>query len=148
MQGNVDLRWFINYQVEPFQDRHCFWVASATVELSYHQLDVNIAAEYGQYSCQYQAILAHENEHVRVAQEILSPYAQQIRAALTTLSIPTRDLPAVAESPEQARAHVQAVFQQVLLPVRDKMNQLVRARQAKVDTLENYRRTWQRCRKW
>ena len=148
MQGNVDLRWFINYKVEPYQDVSCFWVASANVELSYHQLDVNIAAEYEPGSCQYEAILDHEREHVQIAQIILQPYAQQIRAALTTLAIPTRDIPAVAASPEAARAEVQAVFRRVLLPVRDKMNRVVRARQAEVDTRENYRRTFRQCRRW
>ena len=148
MQGEVDLRWFIKYQIEDFQDGSCFWVESANVELSYHQLDVNIAAEYEPGSCQYEAILDHEKEHVVIAQNILSPYAQQIRAALTTLSIPTPDLPAVADSPEQARAQVQAVFRRVLLPVREQMSQLVRARQAEVDTRENYRRTFRQCRRW
>ncbi len=148
MQGEVDLRWFINYHIEDFQDGSCYWVASANVELSYHQLDVNIASEYEPGSCQYEAILDHEKEHVVVAQNILSPYAQQIRAALTTLSIPTPDLPAVADSPAEARAQVQAVFRRVLLPVRDQMSRLVRARQADVDTRENYRRTFRQCRRW
>ena len=148
MQGDVDLRWFISYKVEPFGNHNCFWVAAVNVELSYHQLDVNIAAEYEPGSCQYEAILDHEKEHVQVAQRILSPYAQQIRQALTTLSIPTRDLPALADSPEQARAQVQAVLRQTLVPVHNQMNQIVREQQADVDTLENYRRTWRQCRRW
>jgi hypothetical protein len=148
MQGNVDLRWFINYQVTEVSNGTCFWVASADVELSYLQLDVNIAAEYKPGSCQYAAILDHEKQHVRVAQKIMSPYAQQIKQALTTLSIPTPDLPSVADSPEQAREEVQEVFRRVLLPVRDQMNKLVRARQAEVDTLQNYRRTFKQCRRW
>jgi phosphoenolpyruvate carboxylase len=123
-------------------------VAGANVELSYHQLDVNIAAEYEPGSCQYEAILEHELEHVAVAQQIMSPYAQQIEQALTTLSIPTPDLPSIADSPDQARAEVQEVFRRVLLPVRDQMNQLVRARQADVDTPENYRWTFKKCRRW
>ncbi|NNE82399.1 MAG: hypothetical protein HKN28_00350 [Alphaproteobacteria bacterium] len=148
MQGNVDLRWFINYKVNEVSNGTCFWVASADVELSYHQLDVNIAAEYEPGSCQYEAILEHEFEHVAVAQQIMSPYAQQIEQALTTLSIPTPDLPSIADSPAQARAEVQEVFRRVLLPVRDQMNQLVRARQADVDTPENYRWTFKKCRRW
>jgi len=148
MQGDVDLRWFINFKVEPFGNGNCFWVSVVDVELSYQQLDVNIAAEYEPGSCQYEAILDHEKEHVQVAQKILSPYAQQIQQALTTLSIPTRDLPALADSEEQARAQVQSVLRQTLLPVHDQMSRLVRERQADVDTLENYRRTWRQCRKW
>jgi hypothetical protein len=45
MQGEVDLRWFIDYKIEDFKGRKCFWVASANVSLSYHQLDVNVARE-------------------------------------------------------------------------------------------------------
>ena len=71
-----------------------------------------------------------------------------VEQALTTLSIPTPDLPSIADSPDQARAEVQEVFRRVLLPVRDQMNQLVRARQADVDTPENYRWTFKKCRRW
>ncbi|NKB49167.1 MAG: hypothetical protein GKS02_07370 [Alphaproteobacteria bacterium] len=148
MLGNVDLRWFINYKVEEIANGTCFWVANANVELSYHQLDINIASEYEPGSCQYEAILDHEKEHVVVAQRILSPYAQQIQQVLTTLSIPTADLPSVADSPEEAQAQVQEVFRRVLLPVRDQMNQRVRAQQAEVDTRENYARTFRQCRRW
>jgi len=148
MQGDVDLRWFIKYEIEEFGDSNCFWVASADVELAYRQLDVNIASEYEPGSCQYEAILDHENEHVQVARSIMGPYAQQIYASLTTLSIPTPDLPSVADSPEQARAEVHKVFKRLLTPVRDKMHRVLRAKQAEVDTRENYRRTFRQCRRW
>lgn len=148
MQGDVDLRWFIKYGIREYRDGICFWVASADVELAYRQLDVNIASEYEPGSCQYEAILDHENEHVQVARSIMSPYAQQIRASLTTLSIPTPHLPSVADSPQQARAQVNEVFRRQLMPVRERMFRLLRAKQAEVDTGENYRRTFRQCRRW
>ena len=147
-QSGLELRWNINYQVREWRNVYCFWVADAHVEIAYHQLDVNIAAEYPPDSCQYNAILDHEYEHVEVAHSILQPYAQQIRQALTTLAIPTSHLPSLANSPEIAREEVEAVFRQTLAPVRDQMSQLLAQRQAEVDTIENYRRTWRRCRKW
>lgn len=148
MQGDVDLRWFINYKIEEYRDGICFWVASVDVELAYRQLDVFIAAEYEPGSCQYEAVLDHEKEHVQVAQSIMGPYAQQIYASLTTLSIPTPDLPSVADSPEAARAQVNEVFRRLLMPVRERMYLVLRAQQAEVDTRENYRRTFRQCRKW
>lgn len=147
-QSGVDLRWFINYQVEEISNGYCFWIANIDVEVSYQQLDVNIAAEFDPTSCQYKAVLDHEYEHVAVAQSIMQPYAQKIYAALTTLSIPTADLPAVADSPQEARAHVSEVLRRSLFPVRDEMSRVLRAKQAEVDTLQNYRRTWKRCRRW
>lgn len=148
MQGDVDLRWFIDYKIKELRDGICFWVATADIELSYRQLDVYVAREYEPGSCEYEAVLDHEKEHVQVARSIMSPYAQQIQASLTTLSIPTPDLPSVAGSPEEARAHVNEVFRRQLMPVRERMYQVLRARQAEVDTSENYGRTFRQCRKW
>ncbi len=144
----LELRWSIQYQVREWRNVYCFWTHSATVEISYHQLDVNIASDYAPGSCQYEAVLDHELEHVAVAQNILQPYAQQLRQALTSLAIPTAHLPATANSPEIAREEVEEVFRRTLFPVRDQMSQLLEQQQAEVDTLENYRRTWRRCRKW
>jgi hypothetical protein len=147
-QSGVELRWAIKYQLREWRNVYCFWVASADVQISYQQLDVNIAAEYEPGSCQYEAVLDHEFEHVDVAQKIMSPYAQQIKQALTTLAIPTANLPSVANSPAIAREEVEEVFRHTLHPVRDKMIQVLAENQAEVDTIENYRRTWQRCRRW
>ena len=147
-ESGFELRWSISYEVANWRNVYCFWTASAEVELSYQQLDVNIAAEYEPGSCQYEAVLDHENEHVAVAQSIMRPYARQIHQALTSLAIPTSHLPSVANTPEDAREEVEEVFRRTLLPVRDNMIQLLQQQQAEVDTLENYRRTWRRCRKW
>jgi len=147
-QSGLELRWTISYQMRNWKKQYCFWVASADVDISYHQLDVNIASEYEPGSCEYQAVLDHEYEHVEVAQEIMSPYAQQIQQALTSLAIPTAHLPSVANSPEDAREEVEAVFRRTLHPVRDKINKALEVNQAVVDTKENYRRTWRRCRRW
>jgi len=147
-QSGLELRWSISYRVRDWKNVYCFWVARADVEIAYHQLDVNIASEYEPGSCQYEAVLDHEYEHVEVAQKIMQPYAQQISAALTSLAIPTSHLPSVANSPEDAREEVEAVFRRTLNPVRDKINRALTVNQAVVDTRENYARTWRRCRKW
>lgn len=147
-QTGLELSWSINYQIREWRNVYCFWVANAEVKVSYQTLDVNIAAEYEPGSCQYEAVLDHEYEHVKVAQNIMAPYGQQIEQALTSLSIPTSHLPSLANSPEIAREEVEAVFRSVLTPVRDQMGQLLTERQGEVDTIENYRRTWRRCRKW
>lgn len=147
-QSGLELRWTISYQVRNWKKQYCFWVASADVDISYHQLDVNIASEYAPGSCEYEAVFDHEFQHVEVAQEIMQPYADQISVALTSLAIPTAHLPSVANSPEDAREEVEAVFTRTLHPVRDKINRALEVNQAVVDTKENYRRTWRRCQQW
>lgn len=147
-QSGLELRWSISYRVRNWKNAYCFWVARADVEISYHQLDINIASEYEPGSCEYDAVLDHEYEHVEVAQKIMRPYSQRITAALTSLAIPTAHQPSVANSPEDAREEVEAVFRQTLTPVREKINRALEVNQAVVDSKENYRRTWRRCDNW
>jgi hypothetical protein len=147
-QSGFSLRWSINYQVSNWRSVYCFWTSSADVELTYKALDVNIASEYEPGSCQYEAVLDHELEHVQVAQDIMHPFAQELRTALSSLAIPTAHLPDVANTPEYAREEVEEAFRRTLLPVRDQMAQLLATRQEEVDSLENYQRTWARCQRW
>ena len=147
-QSGIELRWSISYQVSNWKNVYCVWAASADVDLSYQQLDVNIASEYVPGSCQYEAVLDHENEHVEVAQRVMQPYARQIQRALTSLEIPTARAPVAVNTPDDARAEVEAAFQRTLRPVRDQLVQTLREQQAHVDTPENYRRTAQRCSNW
>ncbi len=147
-QSGLELNWSIKYQYRRWRNVYCLWAASADVALSYQQLDVNIASEYAPGSCQYEAVLDHENEHVEVAQRVMQPYAQQIRRALTSIDIPTAHVPAVANSPEDVREEVEQAFRRTLLPVRDQLIRVLKEQQAHVDTVDNYRRTSQRCRQW
>ena len=147
-RSGLELRWTISYKLRNWKKQYCFWVASADVDISYHQLEVIIASEYEPGSCEYEAVLDHEYEHVEVAQEILRPYAKQISAALASVAIPTFHQPSIANSPEDAREEVEAIFRSTLHPVRDKINRALEVNQAVVDTKENYRRTWRRCKNW
>lgn len=146
--SGLALRWSYSYQIRDWKNVYCFWVASVEVEISYRQLDVNIASEYEPGSCQYEAVLDHEYEHVQVAQSVMQPYSRQIQQALTSLAIPTSHLPSVANSPEDAREEVEEVFRRTLGPVREKIDRLLQVNQAVVDTKENYRKTFRRCAKW
>jgi len=147
-QSGLELRWSINYQVSNWRNVYCVWAASADVKLSYQQLDINIAREYLPGSCEYEAVLDHENEHVEVAQRVMRPYARQIQQALTSLDIPTARAAAVVNSPEDARTEIEAAFQRTLQPVRDQLVRALKQQQSYVDSPENYRRTAQRCQNW
>ena len=147
-QSGLELRWSISYQVANWKNVYCVWAASTDVKLSYQQLDVNIASEYAPGSCQYEAVLDHENEHVEVAQRVMQPYAQQIQRALTSVEIPTSRSPTAVNTPEDARAEVEATFKRTLLPVRDQLIRTLKEQQAHVDTPDSYRRTAQRCSNW
>ena len=78
----------------------------------------------------------------------MQPYAQQIQRALTSVEIPTSRSPTAVNTPEDARAEVEATFKRTLLPVRDQLIRTLKEQQAHVDTPDSYRRTAQRCSNW
>ncbi len=132
----------------PMGDRFCFWITGFDVNLRYRRVDVFVAREYPPGSCQYKAILEHEEEHVRVSRQNLEEFAPRIRRALTSLLIPTGQQPAKVVSAAAARHNVKSISDELLQPVyKEMMASLVQA-QKEVDSPEEYARVQRRCADW
>ena len=129
-------------------DAYCFWITGFDVTLRYKRVDVYVAREYKQGSCAYNAILDHEQEHVRVARRNLLEYAPRIRSTLTSLLIPTGAEPVMVPSVEQAKVEVRAISDELLKPVYEEMVQSLHDGQAALDTPQEYARVRSRCRRW
>ncbi len=143
-----EVKFATEYSVVPFGNKFCFWVQSIPVTLRYPPIEIYIAKEFGTRSCQYQAVLDHEKDHVRVAQDNLERYYPRMRSALTSLLIPTGRAPQIVASPEQAKREVDALIRKLLWPVSRNMFADVNKAQAAVDSPEEYRRVQRRCRNW
>jgi len=137
-----------NYGIKPHGDAHCFWVAGISAELLYRSIDIYVAKEYSRSSCNYRAILQHEQEHVNVARQNLQRFALRIRGALTSLNIPRADAPIKVASPEAAEAEMRRIFAKILEPEYREMLLDLQQAQARVDSPAEYRRVRRRCKKW
>lgn len=126
----------------------CFWVDRIEVVLRYEVLDIYIASDYSRGSCQYQAILTHENRHAEVAQAYLDDYVQVIRSQLAALSIPKPRDPRLVQSLVDAQEKTQATIADLLEPVIARLRQDLEAAQAKIDTPAEYRRVEKQCPNW
>jgi len=126
----------------------CFWVDHIEVTLRYEALDIYIASEYTRGSCQYQAILAHENKHAEVARSYLDDYVQTIRSVLASLSIPKPRDPRLVEHVTGAQLKTQATIENLLEPVIARLRQDMEEAQSRVDTRAEYRRVEKQCSKW
>lgn len=132
----------------PMGNRFCFWITGFDVSLRYRRVDVFIAKEYPVGSCQYKAILEHEEEHVRVSRQNLEDFAPRIRRALTSLLIPTGQQPAKVISADAARKNVKSISDELLQPVyKEMMAALVQA-QKEVDSPKEYARVQSKCDNW
>ena len=128
--------------------KYCFWINGFEIELRYAQVDVYVAREYPMGSCQYNAIYAHEMEHVAVARRNLEIFAPRIRAALESGSVPTAQTPIIVASAADATRDVQAISKENLQPVYKSMLRALQAAQAVVDSPLSYATVFRKCTKW
>lgn len=116
----------------------CYYVKSFNAPFKLTSIEVYIASEYRQGTCQAQVITTHENEHVRVYQAALQKYAPVMREELA------RQASTAYTNPGQLQAAMQgamsSVFQQFLSDAR--------RGNAMIDTQDSYKRTSQRCKQW
>lgn len=110
-----------------------FWVTEVEVTVGYDAIEVYIARDYRKGSCEYEAVLAHEQEHVRRDREQLEGHAKKIDAALRAADLPTRERPLEVRSPEEGKEKVEAQIQSVLRPLAE---ELQRKRSAAIHKLD------------
>jgi len=138
-----------HYLHRPLQgEGACLWVDRIDVTLRYEALDIYIASDYAPGSCQYQAILGHENRHAAVARANIDDYVQAIRSVLTSLTIPKARAPKLVQSVTAGQAQVQKSVETLLEPVVARLRKTMAAAQERIDSPEEYRRVQKQCPKW
>lgn len=125
---------------------HCYWIQSIEVVLQYRSLDILVASEYRRDSCAFRAILSHERNHVRVAQEYLARFKPRFRQALNSVDIPTPGRPAFTTG--TPKNEVRQIVGDLIQPVYAELNTAMSRAQSKLDTPEQYARIQARCNDW
>ncbi len=126
----------------------CFWIEEIQVRMIYKALEVFVAKDYRRSSCEYRAVLAHEQEHLAVARDNLERYAPEVRRALTSLLIPTPQRPVQIDHQEDANETYQRLYAKILDPIYKRMKLDLEARHAALDTPQSYAAVRRRCRNW
>jgi hypothetical protein len=69
-------------RLEPQRGGTCVYLESLRAEFGYRSLDVYVASEYLPGSCEFRAILDHENQHVGINVSALQTHAPRLRLEL------------------------------------------------------------------
>jgi hypothetical protein len=138
-----------HYRYRPMPNEGiCIWVDHIDVTLRYEALDIYIASDYAPESCQYKAILNHENKHAAVARAHIDDYVQVIRSVLTSLAIPKSRDPRLVQSVTEAQAKIQMTVETLLDPVVARLRKTMVEAQQRIDSREEYRRVETQCPSW
>ena len=124
----------------------CVYLAQVSVDFGFHDMDVYVASEFQPGTCEYKAILDHENQHVAINTHALHDHAPRIRAALEQMLAEER--PVAARDPSR-------VTRQVLDRISGRMDRYLQAfyqemetRNGVLDTASNYEAIGALCRDW
>lgn len=143
--GGYQAKWSIEAHSMRQGQIYCHYLKKADVRLMMPSLVVYVASEYRQGSCQYQVVLDHENEHVRVNQYVLRKYAPIIRNALERET--QRLLPLASVNPNPAQA-----IEEALNPTINRLLQEMYAERdrgnAGIDSNYQYQKASQQCSRW
>jgi len=128
---------------------YLLWATSVTVVFEYTKMDVYVSSQYGEGSCEYNQILAHEKQHVAINEKTLDQYKAMLASALkSSTRIPSQAHPLTVRSVSEGKALVSQRVAGIVNPYFKRFRQSVQAANSKIDTLSNYRRIQERCHGW
>ena len=68
----LDFGWDVGFESEPKGDGFCFWVESVRLTARHASPGIYVAREYRRGGCQYRAVLAHEQQHIRTSRDLIN----------------------------------------------------------------------------
>ncbi|MGC2854924.1 hypothetical protein ACM64Y_05575 [Novispirillum sp. DQ9] len=124
----------------------CLWPRSVEADLGYSDTTVYVARDYPPGTCAFDAVLAHEHEHVGINEQVVADHAGRLRDALLRLA--RQGFPLAGPDPAVLRARGQAMmdagFRDALTPLLADRTR----RNAAIDTESSYRALNGRCDRW
>ncbi len=123
----------------------CLAITSFTYTIEYSPV-IYIASDFKSMGCRYSQTLAHEKRHVATDKRVIEKYLPDMKREITRL---VKKMPAQGPYPrEKVEEQQQRILQDVALVTKPYMDQLIalrRTEQAKIDTVENYKRDTALC---
>jgi hypothetical protein len=143
--GRYDLEVTVNTDSMRDGSGYCAQLRAAHVEIGLKQLDVIVDRRFAPGSCQRQAVLDHEAEHVEVFREAVRYYLPALERALSKTSLP---LNLHVADRNVARAAYLGPITDSLKPIFDAINGRARDGNTRLDMPESYAAVFKRCNHW
>jgi hypothetical protein len=132
----------------PVEGGYCYWIASVHLEVASESPYVLIPREYPRDSCNYRAILLHEDKHAVTAKRVIRDFAPNFKRPLTSLAIPKHHSPVFVEDVSaRYNQDVEAIWE-LLEPSFEEFITHLDREQQKVDSEREYRRVFEQCPSW
>lgn len=147
--GEIGFRTASKFEVATAGDMACVKLKRLEVKF-YAKPEIHVASNFGRNSCEYAAVLNHENGHIRILRKFVREYSPKVKKELVKISrrLDTAVGPIHVSQIEKAQAKLQKDFIKELEKVNDKIMPVLAKRQKAHDNPREYARVDSKCRKW
>lgn len=146
---STDSLYEVNWSKKWFRSDYTMWVENLRVEFTYNTLNVFVTRSYPEGSCEYQATLDHENQHVAIHRQMFEQYQEVFREEVgQAKDIPLVSRPITAASVEEGKARMGQMISRVLDRPFEQFKEALKSEQDKLDTPESYAELRERCHHW
>lgn len=122
-----------------------FWVSGIDVILGYRSIDVYISPNCRPGTCGYEAVLAHEKEHIRLDRELVQEYADKMQAALLSSRWATYANPLPVDTRTEGRERIKAQLSTLLEPLFEELQERRRRVSEGLDEAEGPQQIYKPC---
>jgi len=125
---------------------YCAYPRAFDITIGYKGFKVYIDRRYGKGSCEYRAILEHENTHVSLYRSNMARNLPDLQRAVYSKA--RSIVPVIVNSPQQGARYMQKQMERKLKPLVARLNRGAEIANARIDTLISYKKVQARCRNW
>lgn len=124
------------------------WLDSLEVSFRYTDLDVYVANDYEEGTCEAIQILKHEMQHVAVHRRLYAKYSAELKREILAMGIPTHSRPASYVSLSAAKNDLSSRLRAVTEGLYARFKRELSEQNNRLDTVANYRAVQGRCHHW
>lgn len=135
-----------NTKIVPRSGGYCVYLETVGAEFGWKRMEVHIANEYRRGSCEYNAVLDHENQHISIIRNALSEYAPRVRAELEREL--RRQPPMYTRNPQTAADRAVEGLYGRMRGVVDRFQRSQASRHGAIDSSRNYGAISDLCPNW
>lgn len=147
--GTIGTRFTVEFETISLHARsYCLRIRKVKAQF-YAEPVIHIASNFKRGSCEYNKILRHEREHVKILRKAHAAYISRYRMHLRKVVRGIPDFPSMdIVEMEHYRKDVVKQIHRELSEYMERITQYVSTRQKEIDTPEEYRRLHKKCKRW
>ncbi len=116
----------------------------------YAKPEIHVASNFGRSTCEYNAVLAHENGHIRILRKFVREYSPKVKQDLSRMiaKVDPAIGPISKRDIQKAQKKIQDEISKKIQKYNTKIMPVLSKRQQKHDSPTEYRRVSNQCKKW